>query len=202
MSTQQKERFIITTTLEGYINALKPAGKFKNCAIGFKIPPKDLAEFDKRHEDCLAWAKEKFEGKRHEKALPKWEEDGTIKYNYGGPSTPENKNPRPMFPWIDSQGELLDPETQIRSGTVVRLIIDIKPYIFGNKGGSSIYIRGAQVIKLVTGAGSDSGSLDQDELTNLFGTVEDGFSVNDPQYEPHENEDDGFSGDDEDDVPF
>ena len=35
-------RFIITTSLEGYINALVPGGKFNNCTIGFKVPEEYL----------------------------------------------------------------------------------------------------------------------------------------------------------------
>jgi hypothetical protein len=35
-------RFIITTSLEGYINALVPSGKFNNCTIGFKVPDAEV----------------------------------------------------------------------------------------------------------------------------------------------------------------
>jgi hypothetical protein len=39
-------RFIITTSLEGYINALVPSGKFNNCTIGFKVPDEYLTKFE------------------------------------------------------------------------------------------------------------------------------------------------------------
>ena len=188
-------RFIFTTTLEGYTNALVPSGKFNNCTIGFKIPNELLPEFDEMHEKCLQWGANKFNGKRHEKALPKWEEDGFVKVSYGGDSN------SPMFPWVDAEGEPLDPSTQIWKGTVVRLIVDVRPYVYAQKAGSSLKVRGAQIIKLVSsGGGSDAGGLDADEVANLFGKT-DGFKASDPNYNPPEDIDsDSPDGDDE--IPF
>jgi hypothetical protein len=187
-------RFIFTTTLEGYINALKPGGKFNNCTISFKIPADLLDEFDAQHDKCLAWGANKLGGKRHEKALPKWEEDGTVKVSYGGDST------APMFPWVDTDGKPIDLDTVIWKGTVVKLIVDIKPYVYGNKAGSSLKVRGAQVIKLVSsGGGSDAGELEAEDVAALFGTTE-GFKADSPNYQPPAEGD--FGEDDEDDVPF
>lgn len=188
-------QIIITTTLDGYINALKPSGKFNNCTIGFKLTADQLEEFDKKHGKCLEWAANKFNGKRHEKALPKWDEEGYIKYSYAGEDSP------PAFPWVDAKGNLIPHNTQIRSGTVVRLIVLVSPYIYGNKGGSKFRILGAQVIKLVTQGGSDAGSLDSDQVASLFGEV-DGFSVDDPNFQPEEGGDEPGEDDSDDDVPF
>jgi hypothetical protein len=178
-------RFLITTTLDSAFFVLKPGGKYNSCSIGFKIPPEDLARFDKVYERCLAWGANKFQGKRHEKALPKWEEDGSVMYFYGGDDNP------PMFPWVDADGQPIDLDTQIWRGTVVRLIIDLKPYVFGNKTGCSFKVRGAQIIKLVSsGGGSDQGTLDDEDVASLFGKV-DGFSQASPDYQPPaETEDD------------
>jgi hypothetical protein len=186
-------RFIFTTTLEGYINALKPSGKFNNCSISFKIPPDLLTEFDSQHEKCLAWGANKLGGKRHEKALPKWEEDGTVKVSYGGEST------SPMFPWVDTDGNPVDLDTQIWKGSVVKLIVDLKPYVYAQKVGSSLKVRGAQVIKLVSsGGGSDSGDLEIEDVAALFGKSE-GFKTNSPNYKPPTDLDED---DEDDDVPF
>jgi hypothetical protein len=187
-------RYIFTTTLEGYINALKPSGKFNNCCISFKIPPELLPDLDEHHDKCLAWGANKLNGKRHEKALPKWDEDGLVKVSYNGP------NSAPMFPWIDTDGNPIDPDTQIWKGTVVRLIVDVKPYVYGNKAGSSFKVRGAQVIKLVSsGGGSDAGELDEEDVAALFGTT-DGFKANSPNYQPpQDSEYDEVS---EEDIPF
>jgi hypothetical protein len=84
-------RFVITTTLEGYINALKPSGKFNNCTIGFRIPEEQLPEFDAVYEQSLEWGKNKMAGKRFTSELPKWDESGLVKVSYGGDSN------TPMF---------------------------------------------------------------------------------------------------------
>lgn len=187
-------QYIFTTTLDGYINALKPSGKFSNCSIAFRIPDDVLDRLDKQHEKCLEWAADKFNGKRHEKALPKWDEDGLVKYSYNG------KECAPNFPWIDTKGNPIPLDTDIRSGTVVRLIATVKPYVYGNKGGSSFKILGAQVIKLVTAGGSDQGGLDAEAVANLFGET-DGFSIDDPSFKPNPEEVEGDS-DEDDEIPF
>lgn len=190
-------RFIITTTLEGYINALKPSGKFNNCTISFKIPAEQIPEFDKAYEKAIAVGKNKAAGKRVSEELPKWEENGLVKYSYGGDSS------SPMFPWVDTDGNPIDLDTQIWKGTVVRLIIDLRPYFYATKVGCSFKVRGAQVVKLVSSGGSDSGGLDKTEVANLFGKV-DGFKADSPNFEPTEDPGDGPAGytDDDEDLPF
>jgi hypothetical protein len=187
-------RFIFTTKLEGYINALVPGGNYNNCTISFRIPEDQLLAFDETHEKCLAWGANKLNNKRHEKALQKWDQDGLVQVSYGGEST------HPMFPWIDCDGEPLDESTNIWPGTVVRLIVDVKPYVFGKKAGSSLKVRGAQVIKLVSnGGGSDAGSLESEDVAKLFGKSE-GFKSNDPNYNPPTE--DEVEDEDEDEIPF
>jgi len=171
-------RFIFTTTLEGFINALKPSGKFNNCSISFKIPFDLIQGFEEQHEKCLAWGANKLNNKRHEKALPKWDEEGTVKFSYGGDSN------HPMFPWVDTDGAPIDLDTPIWKGTVVRLIIDLKPYVYSNKAGSSLKVKGAQVIKLVSsGGGIDAGDLETEDVAALFGKSE-GFKSSSPNYKP------------------
>lgn len=187
-------RFIITTTLEGYINALKPAGKFNNCTIGFKIPAEDLPKFDECYERCIAWGKNKMQGKRFTEELPKWQEDGFVKVSYGG----ETGNP--MFPWIDTDGVPIDLDTPVWKGTVVKLVIDLKPYVYGNKIGCSFKVKGAQVLKLVGSGGSDSGDLGVEDLAQLLGTG-DGFKTGSPSFEPNQEVEDG-PGYEDDDLPF
>ena len=188
-------RFIITTTLEGYINALVPSGKFNNCTIGFKIPEEDLDKFDSAYQRALDWGKNKLDGKRFSAELPKWDESGFVKVSYGGESS------NPMFPWIDTDGVPIDLDTQIWKGTVVRLIIDLKPYVFASKVGCSLKVRGAQVLKLVSGGGSDSGGLDEDGVAAIFGKTQ-GFKTNSPSFEPAEDPGEGPVGYDDEDMPF
>jgi hypothetical protein len=188
-------RFIITTSLEGYINALVPGGKFNNCTIGFKVPEEYLTKFEDAYQKALEWGKNKMAGKRFSAELPKWDEEGFVKVSYGGEST------TPMFPWVDTDGVPIDLDTQIWKGTVVKLIVDLKPYVFGQKVGCSVKVRGAQVLKLVSGGGSDSGGLDEDGVAALFGKTE-GFKGGSPSFEPAEDPGVGPVGYDADDVPF
>jgi len=187
-------RFIITTTLEGYINALKPSGKFNNCTIGFRIPEEDLGKFDACYEQCIAWGRNKMNGKRFTEELPKWQEDGFVKVSYGG------EEGAPMFPWVDTDGVPLDIDTPVWKGTVVRLIIDLKPYVYATKVGCSFKVRGAQVIKLVSSGGSDSGELSSEDVAGLFGSV-DGFKSGAPSFKPDQADETG-PGYDDDDLPF
>jgi hypothetical protein len=187
-------RFIVTTTLEGYINALKPSGKFNNCTIGFRIPEEDLGKFDACYEQCIAWGRNKMNGKRFTEELPKWQEDGFVKVSYGG------EEGAPMFPWVDTDGVPLDIDTPVWKGTVVRLIIDLKPYVYATKVGCSFKVRGAQVIKLVSSGGSDSGELSSEDVAGLFGSV-DGFKSGAPSFKPDQADEAG-PGYDDDDLPF
>jgi hypothetical protein len=184
-------RFVITTTLEGYVNALKPSGKFNNCCFSFSIGKEDLKKFDVAYENAIAWGRAKMAGKRFTEELPKWDEAGYVKYSYGG----EQGNP--MFPWIDTDGVPIDLDTPIWKGTVVKLAIDLKPYVYGTKAGCSLKVRGAQVLKLVGSGGSDSGELDASDLAALFGTS-DGFKAGSPSFEPDPQPDE----DEDSDIPF
>lgn len=188
-------RFIITTTLEGYINALKPSGKFNNCTIGFRIPEEELPKFDAIYEKAIKLGKNKMDGKRFTTELPKWDESGMVKVSYGG----DSKNP--MFPWIDTDGVPVDIDTQVWKGTLVKLIIDLKDYQFGSKVGCSFKVRGAQILKLVSSGGSDSGGLDEDGVAALLGKSE-GFKSGSPSFEPATDPGDGPTDYDLDDVPF
>ena len=188
-------RLVITTTLDGYINALIPAGKFNNCTIGFRIPEEELPKFDAIYEQALEWGKNKMAGKRFSAELPKWDDSGFVKVSYGGDST------SPMFPWVDTDGVAVDLTTQVWKGTVVKLIIDLRPYVFGQKVGCSLKVRGAQILKLVSSGGSDSGGLDETEVAAFFGKTE-GFKTGSPSFEPAVDPGEGPVGYDEDDLPF
>jgi hypothetical protein len=167
-------RFLITATLDGFISALKPSGKYNNCTISFKIPQSDLPAFDESFESGLKWAEAKAAGKRVSRELPKWDEEGTVKISYGGEAY------HPMFPWIDSEGKELDLDTDIRSGTKVRLVIDLKPYNKPGKIGVSFKIRGAQVLELVSGNQvADSGDLTADDVFGVLGATP-GFKQSEP----------------------
>ena len=189
-------RFIITTELEGYINALRPSGKFNNCTIGFKVPAELLPEFDATYEKALEWGKNKLNGKRFTAELPKWDEEGFVKVSYGGDAS------SPMFPWVDTDGVPIDLDTPIWKGTVVKLIVDLRPYVYASKVGCSFKVRGAQVLKLVGSGGSDSGELDDSAVASILGKAT-GFKTGSPNLEPSKESTEGsFSSGDDEDCPF
>ena len=186
-----ESRHVITTTLGGYVNALKPAGKFNNCCFSFMLSKADMDKFEEAYEQAMTWGATKMAGKRFTKELAKWDESGAIKYSYGGESN------NPMFPWIDTDGVPIDVDTPIWKGTVVKLIIDLRPYVFSSKVGLGLKVRGAQVLKLVGAGGSDSGGLESEDVAAIFGTS-DGFKVGSPSFEPNPQ----AESLDEDDFPF
>ena len=69
------------------------------------------------------------------------------------------------------------------------------------KVGCSFKVRGAQIIKLVSGGGSDSGGLDESGVAAVFGKTE-GFKVSNPSFEPNEDLGDGPAGYDIEDLQF
>ena len=167
-------RFVINTSLEGFTIALKPSGQYNNCTIGFKIPKAELPAFDESFESGLKWAESKAAGKRVSRELPKWDEEGMVRINYGGDDR------APMFPWVDTEGKELDLDTDIRKGTKVRLIVDLKPYHYGNKVGVSFRVKGAQVLELVSGNQvADSGDLTADDVFGVLGATP-GFKQSEP----------------------
>ena len=188
-------RFVFATTLEGYINALIPSGKFNNCSIGFRIPDELIPEFDQQYENAIEWGKNKLSGKRSTAELPKWDESGYVKLSYGGDSN------NPMFPWVDTDGQPIPMNTQIWKGTKVRLIVDVKPYVFTTKIGLSFKVKGAQIISLSSGNGYDSGDISDDDVVAIFGSV-DGFKVGSPNFQPAPTEDGKDGGEYSTDLPF
>ena len=155
-------RYNFETTLEGFINVDKPAGKFNNCCFSFRLPQPVLEQAESDREELLAWAKTKVTG-RVNTNLPKWDDEGLVKISYGG----DTGRPSPVF--IDSEGAVLEDSVRasIRKGTKVRLIVDQKPYTKPSLG-TTLKVLGVQVLELASGAVSDSGDLTEDDVIALF----------------------------------
>jgi len=85
-------------------------------------------------------------------------------------------------------------KTQIWKGTKVRVIVDLKPYVYTTKIGLSFKVKGAQIVSLNSGNGSDSGDISDDDVAAIFG-VADGFKVGSPNFQPSPTET-------ADDLPF
>ena len=180
-----KNRYVINTTLEGFVNVYKPSGKFNNCSFSFRMSDKEIEQAEKDREELLTWAKSKVDNpKRMNINRSKWDEEGLVSYSYLG----DTKRVEPVF--IDSEGDLIDKEVlkTLRAGTKVKLIVQQTPYTKPALG-TTLKVHGIQVIKLATGNGAgDSGSLSVDDVKDLFGTTE-GYKQSSPAVvqEPTDN---------------
>ena len=170
-----KNRYVFSTTLEGFINVGEPSGKYNNCCFSFRLPDSVLQEAEKDREELLAWVETKVTG-RLSTNVPKWDEEGLVKYSFDG----DTGRARPVF--VDSNGDPLDLSVlkTIAKGTKVKIICQQVPYTKPAKG-TTLKVLGVQVIELQTMNGaSDSGSLSTEDVVSMFGTTE-GFKANEPQ---------------------
>jgi hypothetical protein len=185
-------RYVFETVLEGFVNVDKPSGKYNNCCFSFRLPASVLEQAEKDREELLKWASSKVDNpKRVVTNLPKWDDEGLVKYSYDG-----DTNRDPVI-FVDSDGQVLDPgiRASIRKGTKVKLIVDQKPYTKPALG-TTLKVLGAQVIELVSGAVADSGDLSEDDIVALFaGSEVSGFKQSAPaprRAEPDTDEDGAY----------
>ena len=95
-----------------------------------------------------------------------------------------NEDTRP--PVVDTEGTLItDNRTPIYAGSKVKLAFYQKPYILrdGVTYGSSLKLKGIQVISLSSSAGVDVGDMSNEDVASLFGTTS-GFKVSEPNVIP------------------
>ena len=178
--------------LEGYQAVLKPSqyGYSLKAVVGKEL----IDELEEERIDCLKWAESKLKNPKRSTLRPEpWEEvaDGKyiVKFSW-------NEEKRP--PVVDSEGVLIkDDTTPVYEGSMVKLGFIQKPYLLrdGVTYGTSLKLAGVQVVSLNSGAGIDSGYLDETAVAELFGTCK-GYKADDPNVTstPAEtvNEDDDF----------
>ena len=172
--SNNRNRYVFETTLEGFINLAEPSGKYNNCAFSFKLPQAVMDEAEADREELLKWAKSKVDGRANVN-MAKWDETGLVKYSFDG----ETNRARPVV--IDSNGDVVEMDVlkAIRGGTKVRLIVQQFPYTKPSIG-TSVKVLGMQIIELATGMGAvDSGNLSVADVAEIFGTA-DGFNQSEP----------------------
>ena len=172
-----KNRYVFSTTLEGFINLGEPAGKFNNCSFSFRLTPEVLEQAVQDREELLDWARTKVDNPKRVALNPeKWDDEGLVKYSFDG----DTGRPRPVF--VDASGDVV-PVSVLKSaarGTKVKIACQQVPYTKPAMG-TTLKVLGVQVVELVTSNGaSDSGNLSVDDVKNLFGTTE-GFKAGAPQ---------------------
>jgi len=154
--------------LDGYQAVMKPS-KF-----GYSLAAiVDQAMIDKLEDDrteSLKWAESKLKNPKRSSLKPEpWEEvnEGQyrIKFSWNEDSKP---------PVVDTEGTLItDDRTAIYSGSKVKLALYQKPYILrdGVTYGTSLKLKGIQVVSLSSSAGVDVGDMSTDDVIDLFGTT-------------------------------
>jgi len=167
-------------TLEGYQAILKPSkfGYSLKAVVGQDMVDK----LETERADCLKWAESKLKNPKRATLKPTpWEEvsDGKfiVKFSWA-----EEKRP----PVVDTEGSpITNADTPVYEGSKVKLGFHQKPYILkdGTTYGTSLKLSGIQVVSVQSGAGVDTGDLDENGVAELFGKTQ-GFKADDPNVTP------------------
>ena len=174
-------RTIHTTTtpvvLEGFQAVMKPSqyGYSLKAVVGKEL----IDRLEEERIDALKWAESKLKKPANRCVLrpEPWEEVAKGKYIVKF-SWNEDKKP----PIVDTEGSLItDENTPVYEGSMVKLGFVQKPYLLrdGVTYGTSLKLSGVQIVSVKSGAGVDSGDLDEGEVAELFGTCK-AFKTNDP----------------------
>ena len=171
-------------TLSGYQAVLKPSkfGYSLKAVVGSDL----VDQLEEERADCLKWAESKLKNPKRATLKPTpWEEvaDGefVVKFSWA-----EDKKP----PVVDSEGTpITNTDVPVYEGSKVKIGFIQKPYILrdGVTYGTSLKLSGVQVISVQTGAGVDTGDLDEDGVAELFGKTQ-GFKADEPNVTPAEEE--------------
>jgi hypothetical protein len=149
------------------------------------ILPDELIEvLEDEREEKIEYIKGKLKNPRRGVLKPEpWQEaeDGegfTAKFTW----KPEDHDDLPI---VDSDGTRIEDLLPLYEGSQVRLAFVQKPYILKDNVtyGTTLKLKGIQVLSVCSGAGTDGGSLDEEEAASLFGKTK-GFKVGDPNVRP------------------
>tara|TARA_B100000941_G_scaffold274545_1_gene235767 strand:- start:1162 stop:1737 length:576 start_codon:yes stop_codon:yes gene_type:complete len=167
-------------TLNGYQAVLKPSkfGYSLKAIVGSEL----IEQLETERDDCLKWAESKLKNPKRATLKPTpWEEvaegEYIIKFSWA-----EDKRP----PVVDTEGTpITNIDTPVYEGSKVKLGFIQKPYILrdGVTYGTSLKLSGVQVISVQTGAGVDTGDLDEDGVAELFGKTS-GYKADEPNVTP------------------
>nr|BDD47632.1 hypothetical protein 2 [Moraxellaceae bacterium] len=179
--------------LEGYQAVLKPSkfGYSLSAIVGQDV----VDELETEREDNIKWCMSKLKNPKRSTCKPEpWEEvaDGQYKVKFSW-----NEETKP--PVVDTEGTLIQNQnTPLFSGSKVKLAFYQKPYILrdGVTYGTSLKLVGVQVITLNSTAGVDSGTMEAEDVAELFGKTK-GFVADAPNVSAEPADED-----DEDNLDF
>ena len=154
--------------LDGYQAVMQPS-KFGYSLAA--IVDEDLVDkLEEDRVDTLKWAESKLKNPKRSSLKPEpWEEveagKWRVKFSW-------NEDTRP--PVVDTEGTMItDTRLPLYSGSTVKLAIYQKPYILrdGVTYGTSLKLKGIQVVSLSSSAGVDVGDMSDKDVIDLFGTT-------------------------------
>jgi hypothetical protein len=175
--------------LEGYQAVMTPS-KF-GYSLGAIVDQEMVDKLEEDRTESLKWAESKLKNPKRSVLKPEpWEElnEGQYKVKFSW-----NEDTRP--PVVDTEGTIItDDRLPLYSGSKVKLALYQKPYILrdGVTYGTSLKLKGIQVVSLSTSAGVDVGDMSTEDVAELFGNTA-GFKVSEPNViasEPCSVEDD------------
>ena len=163
--------------LEGFQAVLRPSQY--GYSLKAVVDKKLIDDLEEERVEALKWAESKLKKPANRCVLrpEPWEEVAEGKYIVKF-SWNEEKKP----PVVDTEGTpITDSNTPVYEGSLVKLGFVQKPYLLkdGVTYGTSLKLAGLQIVSLNSGAGVDSGDLDQESVSELFGTCN-GYKTNDP----------------------
>ena len=154
--------------LEGYQAVMTPS-KF-GYSLGALVDQSMITALEEDRTESLKWAESKLKNPKRSVLKPEpWEEmnEGQYKVKFSW-----NEDTRP--PVVDTEGTLItDERLPLYSGSKVKLALYQKPYILrdGVTYGTSLKLKGIQVVSLSTSAGVDVGDMSTEDVIDLFGTT-------------------------------
>lgn len=172
--------------LEGYQAVMKPSKFGYSLATVFTDELIEKLEADRA--ESLKWCESKLKNPKRATLKPEpWEEVSEGKYKVKFSWNEEN-----MPTIVDTEGTVIkNTELPVYSGSTVKLAFFQKPYILkdGVTYGTSLKLKGIQIISLSSSAGVDTGDMDDADVIAMFGTTK-GFKADDPNVTPAAIEDD------------
>ena len=166
--------------LEGYQAVMKPS-KY-GYSLAALVDSDVIEQLETDRSESIKWAESKLKNPKRSLLKPEpWEEvtEGTytIKFRWDEETLPTI---------VDSEGTVItDTNLPIYSGSTVKLAFFQKPYILkdGVTYGTTLKLKGIQIVSLSSSAGVDSGDMDDADVAELFGKTK-GFKANDPNVTP------------------
>ena len=167
-------------TLEGYQAVLKPS-KF-GYSLSAIVDETMVEALEVDRTDSIKWAESKLKNPKRSVVKPEpWEEVSEGKYQV---KFSWNEDTKP--PIVDTEGTpITNEDTPLYSGSTVKLAFQQKPYILRDDVtyGTSLKIKGIQIVTLSSSAGVDMGDLTTEDAAALFGSTA-GFKTSEPNVMP------------------